>query len=126
YQKQIEATVEMVMRRGGWSHPHSLCYQSKVGASKWLQPSLHETLHQLATKGVNNLLVIPIAFVSDHVETLNEIDLEARKEALDLGIEHFEMMPGLNDSPKFIQALSELVLSAVGARAPREISASCA
>jgi ferrochelatase len=66
-----------------WSHPPSICYQSKVGASKWLQPSLHETLHQLA--GTKNLLVIPIAFVSDHVETLNEIDLEARKEAENLG-----------------------------------------
>ena len=126
YQEQIETTVELVMRRGAWSHPHSVCYQSKVGASKWLQPSLHETLHQLATNGIRNLLVIPIAFVSDHVETLNEIDLEARKEALDLGIERFEMMPGLNDSPKFIRALSELVLTAVGARTPREISTSCA
>ncbi len=64
--------------------------------------------------------------MSDHVETLNEIELEARKEALDLGIEHFEMMPGLNDSPRFIQALSELVLAAVGAGAPREMNATCA
>jgi len=127
YQKQIEATVELVMRRGGWSYPHSVCYQSKVGASKWLQPSLHETLRELATRGIRSLLVIPIAFVSDHVETLNEIDLEARKEALDLGIERFEMMPGLNDSPKFIEALSELVLTAVGGeRTPSEISTSCA
>lgn len=125
YKDQIEATVELVMRRGAWSHPYSICYQSKVGASKWLQPSLHETLHQLAAKGTKNLLVIPIAFVSDHVETLNEIDLEARKEAEDLGIEHFEMMPGLNDSPKFVQALAGLVLEAVGAEAPEQLSATC-
>jgi protoporphyrin/coproporphyrin ferrochelatase len=103
-----------------------VCYQSKVGASKWLQPSLHATLHRLAEQRVRNLLVIPIAFVSDHVETLNEIDLEARKEAEGLGIVHFEMMPGLNDSPKFVQALSELVLAAVGAGNPREVSATCA
>jgi ferrochelatase len=126
YKEQIEATVELVMRRGAWSHPYSICYQSKVGASKWLQPSLHETLRQVAANRTKNLLVIPIAFVSDHVETLNEIDLEARKEAMDLGIDHFEMMPGLNDSPRFIQALSELVLAAVGARAPREMNATCA
>jgi len=126
YKEQIEATVEQLMRRGAWPHPHSVCYQSKVGASKWLQPSLHETLHRLADKRTKNLLVIPIAFVSDHVETLNEIDLEARKEAEGLGIEHFEMMPGLNDSPKFIQALSELVLTAVGAGSAKEVSAACA
>jgi protoporphyrin/coproporphyrin ferrochelatase len=126
YKDQIEATVELVMRRGVWSHPYSICYQSKVGASKWLQPSLHETLHQLAGKGTKNLLVIPIAFVSDHVETLNEIDLEARKEAEDLGIQHFEMMPGLNDSPKFVQALAGLVLEAVGAKSPKQMSVTCA
>ena len=125
YRDQIEATVGLVMRRGGWSHPHSVCYQSKVGASKWLQPSLHETLHQLAARRTQNLLVIPIAFVSDHVETLNEIDLEARREAANLGIEHFEMMPGLNDSPRFIAALADLVLAAVGSRLAERISAPC-
>jgi len=125
YRDQIEATVGLVMRRGGWSHPHSVCYQSKVGASKWLQPSLHETLHQLAARRTKNLLVIPIAFVSDHVETLNEIDLEARREAANLGIEHFEMMPGLNDSPRFIAALADLVLAAVGSRLAERISAPC-
>jgi ferrochelatase len=125
YRDQIEATVSLVMRRGAWSHPHSVCYQSKVGASKWLQPSLHETLHQLAARRTKNLLVIPIAFVSDHVETLNEIDLEARREAANLGIEHFEMMPGLNDSPRFIAALADLVLAAVGSRLAERISAPC-
>ena len=47
YQRQIEETVELLMERGGWSNPHRLCYQSKVGASRWLQPSLHQTLRQL-------------------------------------------------------------------------------
>ena len=116
YKHQIEATVELVLGRGQWSHPHTLCYQSKVGASKWLQPSLHETLHHLGTQKTKSALVVPIAFVSDHVETLNEINVEAREEAQDLGIRHFEMMPGLNDSPKFIQSLAELVLEAVGVR----------
>jgi ferrochelatase len=82
-----------------------------VGASKWLQPSLHDTIHRLAVQKVRNVLVIPIAFVSDHVETLSEIDQEAREEAIQLGILQFEMMPGLNDSPEFIRALAELVLS---------------
>lgn len=114
YQKQIEETVELVLRRGGWSNPHRLCYQSKVGASKWLQPSLHKTLRDAASDGVRDLCVVPISFVSDHVETLGEIDHEARAEARSLGIERFEMTAGLNDSPRFIEALAELVGGAVG------------
>jgi protoporphyrin/coproporphyrin ferrochelatase len=114
YQCQIEETVKLVMQRGGWSNQHRLCYQSKVGASKWLQPSLHRTLRDLAAERIREVCVIPISFVSDHVETLGEIDHEARKEACALGIERFEMMSGLNDSPTFIAALSELVVAALG------------
>jgi ferrochelatase len=79
-----------------------------------LQPSLHRTLKDLAAERVREVCVVPISFVSDHVETLGEIDHEAREEARRLGIRHFEMSAGLNDSPKFIQALSELVLKALG------------
>ena len=57
---------------------------------------------------------MPIAFVSDHVETLGEIDHEAREEALALGIERFEVTAGLNDSPTFIAALADLVTGALG------------
>jgi ferrochelatase len=114
YQRQIEETVELVMEQGEWPNPHRLCYQSKVGASKWLQPSLHTTLKRLAAERVREVCVIPISFVSDHVETLGEIDHCARAEARQLGIERFAMTRGLNDSPKFIQALAECVFSALG------------
>ena len=113
YQRQIEETVELVMDRGEWGNPHRLCYQSKVGASKWLQPSLHTTLRNLASEKARDVCVIPISFVSDHVETLGEIDHCAREEALSLGIERFAMMQGLNDSPKFIKALTVSVLAAI-------------
>jgi ferrochelatase len=113
YQRQIEETVDLLMQRGGWSNKHRLCYQSKVGASKWLQPSLHTTLRQLAAKKDREVCVVPISFVSDHVETLGEIDHEARAEAAKLGIKRFEMMSGLNDSPTFIAALAQLVRSAI-------------
>jgi ferrochelatase len=63
------------------------------------------------------LLVFPISFVSDHVETLNEIEIEARAFAQSLGIRQFEVMPALNDSPKFIQALASLVLNQVSTKA---------
>ncbi|MBS1849704.1 MAG: ferrochelatase [Acidobacteria bacterium] len=123
YQRQIEETVALLMERGGWSNPHRLCYQSKVGASRWLQPSLRRTLRDLAAQGTRQICVVPISFVSDHVETLGEIDHEARAEAVTLGMERFEMTAGLNDSPIFIAALADLVSSAVGLPARRKSSA---
>ena len=89
YQQQIEETVRLLMQRGGWRNRHRLCYQSKVGASKWLQPSLHRTLHDLADEKVREVCIVPVAFVSDHVETLGEINHEAREEARRLGITPF-------------------------------------
>jgi protoporphyrin/coproporphyrin ferrochelatase len=117
YQQQIEETVELLMQRGGWRNRHRLCYQSKVGASKWLQPSLRNTLQTLAEEGAREVCIVPVAFVSDHVETLGEIDHEAREQAGRLGITQFEMSAGLNDSPKFIQCLGQIVLEAMGAEA---------
>ncbi len=119
YQRHIEETVGLLMQRGGWRNRHRLCYQSKVGASKWLQPSLHHTLHDLAGEMVREVCIVPVAFVSDHVETLGEIDHEAREEAMRLGITQFEMSAGLNDSPKFISALAQLVFAAMGRSAPK-------
>jgi ferrochelatase len=113
YQKQIEETAALVMERGRWPNPHRLCYQSKVGASKWLQPSLRTTIRELGAAGTKAICVVPIAFVSDHVETLAEIDHEARALAEQAGIRQFEMTPGLNDSPAFIRTLAELVLEKV-------------
>ena len=118
YQLQIEETVRLLMERGGWSNRHCLCYQSKVGASRWLQPSLHQTLRQLSAERVREVCVVPVAFVSDHVETLGEIDHEARHEAQRLGFTQFEMSAGLNDSPKFIRSLSQIVQEALGQPAP--------
>jgi len=115
YQQQIEETVELLMRHGGWPNRYRLCYQSKVGASKWLQPSLHATLRELAAKKIREVCIVPVSFVSDHVETLGEVDHEARKEAAQLGFTQFEMTSGLNNSPTFISALADLVARAVGA-----------
>lgn len=109
YQQEIERTVELVWQRGGWQARRHLCYQSKVGASKWLGPSMHATVQRLAAEQRKHLLVVPISFVSDHVETLHEIDIEHREQALSLGIQDYRMTAGLNDSPAFIQALAGLV-----------------
>jgi ferrochelatase len=119
YQRHIEETVRLVMERGGWTNPHRLCYQSKVGASKWLQPSLRNTVRELGESGAKQVCVVPVSFVSDHVETLGEIDHEAREQAERLGITQFEMVPGLNDSQRFIGALGELVMDQIQGTAPR-------
>lgn len=111
YVQHVEETTRLVMEHGDWRHPHAICYQSKVGSGRWVQPSLIGTLRELGAVGVRNVFVAPISFVTDHVETLNEINIEARQEAARVGITGFEMMRGLNDSPTFIAALEDLVLS---------------
>jgi len=113
YQAQVEATVKLVMKKGGWLNPQVLCYQSRVSPGQWLRPSLHSTLERLAADGSEEVLIIPISFVSDHVETLYEIDIEAREHATRAGIRQFELMPGLNTSPTFIRSLTSLVLQRV-------------
>lgn len=113
YQRHTEETVRLVMQRGAWPNAHSLCYQSRVGRQKWLAPSLHDAMERLPREGVKHLLVIPISFVTEHIETLYEVNIEAREEALHHGVVQFEMMPALGVSPRFISALADLVTRAV-------------
>jgi len=119
YPKQIEETVRLVGDLGakqfpGWPRTHLLCFQSRVGPAKWLQPPLTGTIERLGHEGVKEMLVVPISFVTEHIETLHEINIEARAEAKKVGIEIFRMMPAVGDSPIFIAALQDLVLRAVG------------
>ena len=119
YPKQIETTVRLVCEAGaqlypGWPKTHLLCYQSRVGPAKWLQPPLTGTIERLGHEGVREMLVVPISFVTEHIETLHEINIEARADAKKVGIETFRMMPAVGDSPLFIAALKDLVLRAVG------------
>ncbi len=119
YPKQIKETVHLTCELGakqhpGWPRTHLLCYQSRVGPAKWLQPPLTGTIERLGHEGVKEMLVVPISFVTEHIETLHEINIEAREEAKKLGIERFRMMPAVGDSPLFIAALKDLVLRAVG------------
>jgi ferrochelatase len=109
YSGQICETVSAVMARGGWQNPHHLCFQSKVGPQKWLTPSTPDTIEELAAKGVRDMLVVPIAFASDHLETLFEVGIEFKHMATEKGVRHFEVTEGLNYSEKFIDALAELV-----------------
>ena len=119
YPEQIGKTVRMVCERGakefsGWPRTHLLCFQSRVGRAKWLQPPLTETIERLGHEGVKEMLVVPISFVTEHIETLHEINIEAREDAMKAGVEKFRMMPAVGDSPLFIAALQDLVLGAAG------------
>jgi protoporphyrin/coproporphyrin ferrochelatase len=109
YQLHIEETVRRVVRRGTWKSPHTLCFQSKVGPMQWLKPSLIETVERLAEEGRKHFLIIPIAFVTDHIETLHEINIEIRKHAFMRGVQQFELMPALNSHPEFIECLTDLL-----------------
>ncbi|HUI64254.1 MAG TPA: ferrochelatase [Bacteroidota bacterium] len=113
YQGQIVRTYTAVIKSGNFGLRHHLCYQSKVGPQKWLKPSLTQTIARLAMEKVSHVIVVPIAFVSDHSETLWEINIETRREAKQLGIRYFDMSPALHTAPQFIGALKDLVLRKV-------------
>lgn len=124
YPKQIEETVRLTCELGaklhaGWPRVHILCYQSRVGPAKWLQPPFTETVTRLGHEGVKEMLVVPISFVTEHIETLHEINIDGRNDAKRDGIEMYRMMPAVGDSPLFIAALKDLVLRAVGIEAER-------
>ena len=114
YSHQITKTVSAIMQRGAFQQVHTLCYQSKVGPLKWLTPSTPDTIAELAGKGVKHMLLVPVAFASDHLETLFELGIEYRRQAKERGVLRYEVTEGLNDSAKFIQALAELVFEKVG------------
>jgi protoporphyrin/coproporphyrin ferrochelatase len=111
YLGHIEETVRLVMERLGAVN-HHLAFQSKAGPVKWLEPSTEETIKQLAAKGCKNLLMVPLSFVSDHIETLYEIDIQYAEEARALGIDNFGRSPSLNNAPLFIYCLADLVKKA--------------
>lgn len=112
YLAHIEETVRLVMERFG-DVSHHLAFQSRAGPVKWLEPSTDEMLKQLAAEGCTQMLMVPLSFVSDHIETLHEIDIEYGNEARHLGIADFRRIESLNSSPLFINCLAELVNNAV-------------
>ena len=107
YVEHLQQTIKAVEAITGM--PGKLCYQSRSGPVEWLSPSPPETLQQLAKEGCKNILMVPISFVSDHVETLYEIDMLYRDMAKDHGM-RLERSPSLNLEPEFIKGLKELVL----------------
>jgi protoporphyrin/coproporphyrin ferrochelatase len=118
YPKHVAETIRLVCAQGAarfpnWPKTHLLCYQSRVGPAKWLEPSFLATLEKLGQEGVKEAMVVPISFVTEHIETLHEINIDGRADAKKAGITRFRMMPAVGDSPSFIAALKDLVLRSV-------------
>ncbi|GER93518.1 ferrochelatase [hot springs metagenome] len=110
YVNEIQGTINTILKKIDiqWY----LSYQSKTGPVKWLEPTTEHMLHELSEKGVKNLLVVPISFVSDHIETLYEIDILYKGMAKELGM-NLKRIESLNTSSKFIEALADIVIKGV-------------
>ncbi len=111
YQEQVEATVAAVVQRLGLTD-WEICYQSKVGPLKWLGPSTPDAVRKAGADGVG-AFVVPIAFVSEHIETLVELDHEYRELADEVGCSPYLRAPTVSVEPAFIQALGQMVLQSL-------------
>lgn len=133
YPSEVGATVSAIMQRLGHSNPYRLVWQSQVGPSAWLGPQTIDAIKGLGEKGHNEQLLIPVAFTSDHIETLFELDLEYLEEAKEvrlsrashsstfhfaltlsllhppqMGLTGVKRCDSLNDSPYFIRAIADI------------------
>jgi ferrochelatase len=109
YPQEIGASVQRVVERLGRPNPYLLSYQSEVGPVRWLGPSTERVIRRLGARGQKHLLVVPIAFTSDHIETLSELDREYGEVAHQVGITHYKRSPALNERPDFMDALADVV-----------------
>jgi ferrochelatase len=109
YPQEVGATVQRVVEQLVAPNPYLLAYQSEVGPVRWLGPSTERVIRQLGARGHRHVLVVPIAFTSDHIETLSELDREYGHLAHQVGITHYKRAPALNDLPQFIDAMSDIV-----------------
>jgi protoporphyrin/coproporphyrin ferrochelatase len=113
YLEQTKQSVERIMDRLGRRNPHQLSFQSKIGPVKWLEPFTNDVIVQLGKQGVIDVLVAPISFVSEHIETLYELDILYKKVAEEAGVRNFRRVPALNSDPAFIRALADIVEDAL-------------
>ena len=111
YPDEVEESIRAIVERLPGPPSWSLAFQSKLGPVEWLGPPTLQEIGRLGNEGRKQVLAVPIAFVTDHVETLYEIDQLFGDAAKNAGIEHFRRTPGLNDRPTFLRALEQIVLS---------------
>ncbi|XP_059624472.1 ferrochelatase-2, chloroplastic isoform X6 [Cornus florida] len=129
YKAEMEECVDLIMEeleKRRITNAYTLAYQSRVGPVEWLKPYTDETIIELGQKGVKSLLAVPISFVSEHIETLEEIDVEYKELALKSGIEKWGRVPALGCEPTFISDLADAVIESlpyVGAMAVSNLEA---
>lgn len=111
YPAQIRATAALVHAQSGLEQSYEIAWQSKVGPVTWLAPSSIERIRALPGEGVRDVVVVPISFVNDHIETLQELDLALAEEARHAGVRTFVRAPSLNLRPRFIRALADILLA---------------
>jgi protoporphyrin/coproporphyrin ferrochelatase len=111
YLEQTKITVEAIMDRLGRQNPYRLSFQSKIGPVKWLEPFTNDVITDLGKQGIDDVLVVPVSFVSEHIETLYELDILYKKVADEAGVANFRRVPALNSDPTFIRALADIVES---------------
>jgi len=116
YLDDVRTTVAAVSRRLGLGSRASLCFQSRVGRQRWLQPYTEEALDRIAESGQTMVAVCPVSFTGEHIETLQEIDILYRQRARQRGIVHFARARTVGTHPGFISALADLSLAAARAR----------
>ena len=114
YQVEIERSVQLISKELetllGYKNPFTLAYQSRVGPEEWLKPYTEDILEELGKEKTRDLVVVPISFVSEHIETLQEIDIEYRDLAIRSGIINFRRVRALDTYPLFIEGLANLVV----------------
>jgi len=116
YQEQVESSVAKIMASLTTEIEHSICYQSRVGPLKWIGPSTDDTIRKAGKDG-KSIILIPIAFVSEHIETLVELDIEYAHLASECGVPSYVRVPALGIDETFIKALNDEVLKAIGSKA---------
>ena len=125
YKEEMEECVVLIMeeiKRRGYTNHHTLAYQSRVGPVEWLQPYTDDSIRKLGADGIKSMLAVPISFVSEHIETLEEIDMEYRELAEASGIEHWRRVPALNTNPVFINDLADAGEDMIKIDTPDELS----
>ena len=114
YVEHIDATRFGVLERLDLPNRQLLAFQSRTGPVKWIGPGTEEVLAELGDEGVSDVLVIPLSFVSDHIETLYEVDMLFADAARAAGITGYYRPRALNCDPLFIEALASLVTDHAG------------
>jgi protoporphyrin/coproporphyrin ferrochelatase len=118
YPQEVGASVQRVVEALKVPNPYLLAYQSDVGPVRWLGPSTEQVIRRVGARGQRELLVVPIAFTSDHIETLSELDQEYGEVAHHAGITQYERAPAMNDRPRFLDGLAEIVRDHLRSGAP--------